>query len=129
MKRSIYTFLGLLAVGLGTAGIFLPLLPTTPFLLLAAFLFAKSNERWYHWLLSHKYLGPYVHAFRNKTGLTRTQKLRIVSSFTILFAVSIYFVPQTAIKVALIGWWLFWTVYIYRIKTAQVAAPALQAAE
>ena len=74
MKKSLLIALGLFNVVLGAVGIALPLLPTTPFLLLAAFLFARSSERWHGWLMNHKYLGPYIHAFKNKTGLTVAQK-------------------------------------------------------
>ena len=118
MRRSIFVALGVLNVGLGTAGIFLPLLPTTPFLLLAAYLFARSSDRWHRWLLHHRHLGPYIHAFRNKTGLTRAQKIRIGSSFSILMGVSIYFTPLPTIRVLLLGGWLFWTVQLLRMKTA-----------
>jgi uncharacterized membrane protein YbaN (DUF454 family) len=110
--------LGAVAVGLGTAGIFVPLLPTTPFLLLAAFLFARSSDRLHHWLMSHKRLGPYIHAFRGKAGLTRGQKLRICTSFTILFWITIVLVPQVVVKIILGLWWLFWMIYFYRMRTA-----------
>ncbi len=111
------TGLGVLMVALGTAGIVLPLLPTTPFLLLAAFLFAKSSERWHDWLLNHKHLGPYIHAWRNKSGLTVAQKLRIGISFTVMMAISIYFSPMMTIRYLLVGIWAFWTIMLLRQKT------------
>ena len=119
MKQKLFVVLGVLNVVLGTAGIFLPLLPTTPFLLLAAYLFARSSERWHAWLLSHKHLGPYIHAFRNKTGLTVTQKVRIGLSFTVLMSVSIYFSPMATIRILLVCVWLFWTVQLLRMKTVR----------
>ncbi len=103
---------------LGTAGILLPLVPTTPFLLLATVLFARSSHRLNHWLLTHRYLGPYIHAFRAKRGLTVTQKLRIGSSMTIVMGISFYYAPAIAIKYLLIGIWLFWTMMLMRMKTA-----------
>lgn len=117
MKRKLFFVLGVLNVGLGAAGILLPLLPTTPFLLLAAFLFARSDERWHAWLLNHRHLGPYIHAFRNKTGLTVAQKLRIGISFTILMGVSFFFAPMVTIRVMLVCVWLFWTIQLLRMKT------------
>lgn len=117
LKKAVLVALGLLMVGLGTAGIFLPLLPTTPFLLLAAYLFARSSDRWHRWLLQHKHLGPYIHAFRNKTGLTTTQKVRIGSSFTVLMGISFYFTPMVTIKCLLAGIWAFWTLVLVRTKT------------
>lgn len=120
-QRTVFVVLGLICVGLGMLGLLLPLLPTTPFLLLATYLFARSSDRWHQWLLSHRRLGPYIHAFRGNAGLTRSQKLRIGASFTVLFGVSIYFVPGPTIKILLGLWWLFWVIFIYRVKTA--AAP------
>lgn len=61
--RHILTLLGLLSLGLGILGIFLPVLPTTPLLLLAAALFLRSNKRLYDWLLNHPKLGPYIRNF------------------------------------------------------------------
>lgn len=59
----ILTISGLLALGLGILGIFLPVLPTTPLLLLAAALFLRSNRGLYDWLLNHPRLGPYIRNF------------------------------------------------------------------
>ncbi len=123
-KRYILVALGFLMVTLGTAGIFLPLLPTTPFLLLAAYLFARSSPRWHNWLLGHRHFGPYIHAFRNKTGLTTSQKLRIGISFTVVIAVSVYFAPLPMVKAFLAVIWVFWTVVLLRMKTAVEPEPA-----
>ena len=57
------TILGLLSLGLGILGIFLPVLPTTPLLLLAAALFVRSHKGLYDWLLNHPKLGPYIRNF------------------------------------------------------------------
>jgi len=56
----LYKALGFLFLGLAFVGVFLPLLPTTPFVLLAAACFAKSSERWYRWLLSNRTFGPII---------------------------------------------------------------------
>jgi uncharacterized membrane protein YbaN (DUF454 family) len=120
-RRSFFLVSGVLMVALGTAGIFLPLLPTTPFLLLAAYLFARSSDRLHVWLLGHRYLGPYIHAFRNKSGLTRSQKLRLAASFTVLMGISLYFAPVVGVKYLLGGMWLFWMVWLIRSRTAPTA--------
>jgi len=114
--------LGLINVLLGGAGILLPLLPTTPFLLLAAYLFAKSDERFYDWLLNQRHLGPYIHAFRGKTGLTRAQKIRIATSITIAMGVSIYLTPINTVRCLLVVFWVFWSAVIFRMKTARSSA-------
>lgn len=121
LKRGICLSAGVVLVGIGAAGIVLPLLPTTPFLLLAAVLFAKSSRRWYDWLLGHRHLGPYIHAWRNKTGLTPAQKLRIGVSLSVAMGISIYFAPLLAVKCLIGGFWLFWTIVLLRQKTIRSA--------
>jgi uncharacterized membrane protein YbaN (DUF454 family) len=61
--RIILTLFGLITLGLGILGIFLPVLPTTPFLLLSAALFLRGNRGLYDWLLNHRKLGPYISNF------------------------------------------------------------------
>jgi hypothetical protein len=119
-RQRVYFVLGVINTGLGTAGIFLPLLPTTPFLLLAAYLFARSNDRWHRWLLCHPSLGPYIHAFRKKSGLTRTQKYRIAASMTVIMWTSIFFSPYSWMRAMLLVMWGFWTLLLVWMKTAPV---------
>ena len=61
--RILLTLFGLITLGLGILGIFLPVLPTTPFLLLSAALFLRGNRGLYDWLLNHRKLGPYISNF------------------------------------------------------------------
>lgn len=63
------TIFGVLSLGLGVAGIFLPLLPTTPLLLLSAWCFVRSSERLYNWLINHRYLGEYIRNFREHRAI------------------------------------------------------------
>ncbi|NRB72315.1 MAG: YbaN family protein [Xanthomonadales bacterium] len=72
--------LGFLALGLGIIGIALPLLPTTPFVLLAAFCFARSSERLHQWLLQHPLFGPMISNWRDHGAIGRGTKLLSVSS-------------------------------------------------
>jgi uncharacterized membrane protein YbaN (DUF454 family) len=67
--KYLYILLGSVALGLGVVGAFLPLLPTTPFLLLAAALYFRGSPRLYEWLLSHKHLGPYIRNFRENKAI------------------------------------------------------------
>jgi len=66
---------GLLSVGLGVLGIFLPILPTTPFLLLAAACFIRSSEQLYRWLINHKWFGPYIRNYREFKAVTLRAKI------------------------------------------------------
>lgn len=79
--------LGLLSLGLGILGIFLPVLPTTPLLLLAAALFLRSSPRLYEWLLDHRRLGPYIQNFMLHKSIPLKIKVISVSMvwITLLF--------------------------------------------
>jgi hypothetical protein len=78
MKR-LLIIAGFLCVGLGFLGIFLPLLPTTPLLLLAAFCFANSSERFHRWLLHNRLLGPYIRDYLEKGGVSLRVKITAIS--------------------------------------------------
>jgi uncharacterized protein len=78
--RYAYLVSGFLLVAIGIIGIFLPLLPTTIFLILASACFVKSSPKANEWLRNNKFLGPYLKNYQNKTGLTIKSKI-----FTIIF--------------------------------------------
>ena len=69
--------LGSLSLALGILGIFLPVLPTTPFLLLSAAMYVRGSQRLYDWLMAHKHLGPYIKNFREHKAIPL--KVKIVS--------------------------------------------------
>ena len=85
MKKIFYLLLGHLFLVLGIAGAFLPLLPTTPFLLLAAWLYSKSSDRLHNWLLNHKYLGPSLRDWHN-SGVIGI-KAKIIATVMILVVI------------------------------------------
>ncbi len=73
--KTVYVILGWVAIGLGFLGVFLPVLPTTPFLLLAAALFFRGSPRMYRWLTEHKTLGPYIRNFRENRAIPLHAKI------------------------------------------------------
>ena len=77
--KFIFMFLGIVSLVLGVVGIFLPVLPTTPFLLLSATLFLRSSQRLYNWLLSHPYLGEYIRNFKEYRAVPLRVKIVSVS--------------------------------------------------
>lgn len=87
--RYIWALLGLLSVGLAIVGIVLPLLPTVPFLLLAAFFFARSSERLHSWLLSHKIFGPLITDWQSSGAIRPRAKRLATLSIVAVFAISI----------------------------------------
>ena len=87
MARAVYLVLGLGFTALGVAGAFLPLLPTTVFLILAAACFAKSSPRMEAWILEHKRFGPLVRAWRENGAIPRKAKVLACSGMAFGFAV------------------------------------------
>ncbi len=83
MARRTLTAAGALCVVIGAVGVVVPLLPTTPFLLLAAACFARSSERFYSWLMNHRWFGPTIRNYRERRGTTRRVK---IVSITILWS-------------------------------------------
>ena len=73
--RMVWAMAGLVAVGLGAAGVVLPLLPTTPFMLVAAFCFARSSPRLHRWLMEHRLFGPAIVNWRRHGAIDRRSKI------------------------------------------------------
>lgn len=121
-QRHFFLLNGFILTGLGIAGAVLPLLPATPFFLLAAYCFARSSQRWHDWLLAHPTFGPYILAFRDKRGLTVTQKRRIALTLTLTLLFSFWLVPRWYARLLIGMIWLFWMVVLYRLRTASEIA-------
>ena len=85
--KTLFVLLGAVSLLLGLVGIFVPLLPTTPFLLLAAALWVRSSPKLYVWLLSHRRLGPYIRNFRENRAIPLRAK---ILSVTLLWATLLY---------------------------------------
>lgn len=96
--KILLAILGSVSLALGIMGVFLPVLPTTPFLLLSAALYMRSSQRLYEWLMSHKHLGAYIRNFREHKALPLRVK---VVSVTMVWATLLY----CAIFVAR-EWWM-----------------------
>lgn len=92
--------LGWLMVALAIAGVFLPLLPTTPFLLLAAGLFARSSPRFEQWLLNHPVFGETLRRWREKGAISPRAKITSVALMVATYALFVFFkAPQPLIAV------------------------------
>jgi uncharacterized membrane protein YbaN (DUF454 family) len=87
--RYIWAVLGLTCVALGVIGIILPLLPTVPFLLLAAFFFARSSTRLHEWLLSHPKFGPFIDDWNRSGSISLREKRLATLSVASVFGLSL----------------------------------------
>lgn len=111
---------GLLCVGLAAAGVVLPVLPTTPFLLLAAACFARSSPKLDHWLHTNRWFGGYLRRYRRGEGIPLAAKLAILSLLWVSLAASaLLAVPDThwPIRLALAAIGLAVSIHVLRIKT------------
>jgi len=126
-KQLILCAIGWLAVALGVAGIALPLLPTTPFLILAAWCFAQSSPRFHTWLTDHPKLGPMVNPWREGKGIPKHVKIRII--FTMLATMTISAIIVGKLSVAIILLCTATMVSAYIIKQPDFNNEALPAGE
>ncbi len=90
-------FLGTISLGFGILGIFIPGLPTTPFLLLTASLYLKSSQKLYQKLIANKYLGKYIIRFNEEKGITKIGKIYSISIMWLMITLSVLFLIETLI--------------------------------
>ena len=96
--KYLFAFFGTVSLVLGIMGIFLPVLPTTPFLLLSAAMYMRSSQRLYDWLMSHKHLGVYIRNFREHKALPLRVKTVSVTMVWITLLYCAIFVAEE--------WWM-----------------------
>ena len=126
MNKIIKIFLiciGFLCVGLGTIGIVTPLLPTTPFYLLATMCFAKSSERFYRWLISKNLYKNHIANFANSRSMTFKAKLAILVPVTVMMLLTCLIVDVLAVRIIIVVLLLTKHVYfIFIIRTIKVCS-------
>jgi uncharacterized protein len=109
---------GTLCVALGVLGIFMPVLPTTPFLLLAAFFYARSSDRFYHWLMTNRWFGDYIRNYREGRGIPLKQKVLTILLLWLTIGYAAWFVvPPWWAKAILLGIAAGVTLHLIRTKT------------
>jgi uncharacterized membrane protein YbaN (DUF454 family) len=118
-KKGLYVAVGVTSVVLGAVGIFLPLLPTTPFLLLAAACFARSSDRLYKWLMAHRILGPYIRNYREYGAVTRHAKIVTLALLWGTISLTAFgFTDAVVLRVVLFAIATGVTIHILRMRTA-----------
>jgi uncharacterized protein len=93
MKRTLYVIAGGLSLLTGVIGIFLPLLPTTPFVLLAAFCFSRGSARLHHWLCNHPWFGPPIRQWQENHTVSRNHKIKALFLILVSFTLTLTLAP------------------------------------
>jgi len=118
--KGLLVLVGSVFIGLGIIGIVVPLLPTTPFLLLAAACFARGSQRFYGWLMQNRWLGAYIRSYPEESSMPLKVKifsialLWVTISFSIMFFVSNFF-----LQLILFGIVIIVSIHILTIKTLE----------
>ncbi len=119
MKKIIYIIVGLVSMGLGAVGVFLPVLPTTPLLLLAAFCFARSSQRLNTWFKGTKLYKNNLETFARGEGMTWKAKLRIMASVSLIMLIAFIAMKNTTVgRVCIAVVWICHVIaFTFIIKT------------
>lgn len=124
--NSICVISGFVCIGLGCIGIVLPVLPTTPFFLLAVFLFAKGSERFHRWFLSTGLYKKYLADFVATRSMTLAAKVKVLTIVTVLLSIGIWFSPVFAKVILLIVALGHYGYFIFGIKTIKADVSAAE---
>jgi uncharacterized membrane protein YbaN (DUF454 family) len=123
IAKPLFIALGFLSLGLGLVGVALPLLPTTPFLLLTAFCFARGSTRFHRWFVGTKLYRKHIDGFVRTKSMPARTKTSVLVTVIVLLSVAMYFVPHphARILLGLVMAWHFWY-FLFRVKTARPAS-------
>ncbi len=116
-KKALLVTAGSLCIVLAVLGVFLPLLPTTPFLLLASACYVRSSERLHGWLMGNRLLGGYIRNFKERRGITVRAKIMTVALLWLPLLYSVYRLDILWLELMLVLMGLVWSVLIFRMKT------------
>ena len=121
IKRVLFAALGLICFGLGTVGVFLPVLPTTPFYLLTLFFFANSSERLHAWFLGTRLYRKHLDSFVKRRGMLLSTKLSVIVTVTLLMGFGIFMMARKGIWIPCVILGVVWLghilYFVFRVKT------------
>jgi len=118
VKKGFYILLGTLALFVGFLGLFVPVLPTTPLVILAAACYFRGSERLYNWILDSELFGETIRNYRAGKGLTRGTKIRAIGlMWTVILLSAFLFVENILIRVSMIGIAAAVSAYLMRLPT------------
>jgi uncharacterized protein len=116
-RKVLFNILGTIFVGLGIAGIILPLVPATPFLLLASACYLRGSDRLHSWLMNHRLMGPYLRNFKEHRAMPMQAKIGTIAVLWISIIASAYAIDRLTVQITLVVIALCTTTYILRMRT------------
>lgn len=127
VKKWLLIGCGFLALALGILGILLPILPTTPFLLLSCYCFLRSSSRLYLWLTQHKVFGDYIYQYMTYKAVKKKAKIGALVFLWLSLSISFFIVNQLLVKLLLIAVGVAVSIHVLTLKTLRPSevAPAL----
>jgi len=117
LKKKLYITFGFLAVALAIVGVFIPGLPTVPFLLVALFCFERSSKKYHDMIMNNKYFGPVLQDYYSGKGLTLSVKIKAILFLSCGMIFSIYKIQNLHARIALAIVWLGVAIHIILLKT------------
>ena len=117
LKKKLYIAFGFLAVTLAIIGVFIPGLPTVPFLLVALFCFERSSKKYHDMIMNNKYFGPVLQDYYSGKGLTLSIKIKAILFLSCGMIFSIYKIQNLYARIALAIVWLGVVIHIILLKT------------
>ena len=117
LKKKLYITFGFLAVALAIVGVFIPGLPTVPFLLVALFCFERSSKKYHDMIMNNKYFGPVLQDYYSGKGLTPSVKIKAILFLCCGMIFSIYKIQNLYARIALAIVWLGVVIHIILLKT------------
>ena len=119
IKKMLYVVLGCVGVGLGAIGAVVPLIPAFPFLLMAAFCFAKSSEKLHNWFINTQLYKKNLESYVQGRGMTWSTKIRIMVTVTLLMSIGFIMMSRVPVgRIVLACVWAFHIIYfIFGVKT------------
>lgn len=105
IKKYVFLVLGTLSLGIGMIGVLIPVLPTTPFLLMASFFYLRSSKRMYNWMLNHKVFGSYIYCYMKHRGVSQKTKAGTLIFLwsTLILSMILVFMWQITIILLVVG--------------------------
>lgn len=117
IKKYIFITVGIVSLILGIIGIVLPVLPTTPFLLLSAYLFSKSSDKFYNFIINNRVFGKYIQDYREQKGITLKNKIIVITFLVVTIGISLFKVSSVHLQIFLVVVLLSVSFHIVKLRT------------